>query len=605
MVKLHVELIKRQNPLIEIPQHWPRMPALRLDMIENKKRVLPELLSDVSDYEKEKNKSKKVKSTKNDTMIIRKKKNIPPPVNIEFEKFPRSGGEDKPVYKSPAISNVGSVRDLHEKISPRNMSSPFNDPLMFDSPAPSQTRGVSPLQEKAHLLKSPLFRKPFPRDKLPKANYESEDSLEDYRKPDRDRHSPNDYGRSPRDKYEREPPLKVYDKSPESDDYDRRRKPEHEDDEYDRKRRREREKDDYDRKRRRDEDDYDRRHDSDDYDRRHDSDDYDRRRRRERDEEDDYDRRRGRERDEDDYDRKHRHEREDSDGHRRDRESVGKIIDKYGDEVIIGESPIPDRDSPDKQPTQNFDDDPNNPYHKKSNAPVGAGASISGGLSRGDVGVSRNKNISEEEENKMKKTYLEKYNILQMTYNEEKFPQLGNFMDLDFIINTYETEFKRVTLQANLNEYKMYLVIMFCVFEYGLKYLFDVDTYGFVKQQLKFSHKYDKLLVQLGERQYMSFGNNWPAELKIVVMFGFHIMVFFASKQIGKKFGQHATDTIQDVLGNVGGITQQGNVSMNPLTGVFNMFMGGNIKPNPVAASGSQPEERKQMKKPTVDLEDL
>jgi len=602
MVKLHVELVKRPDPLIEIPQHWPRMPALRLDMIENKKRVRPELLSDSSDE----NKSKKVKSTKNDTMIIRKKR-IPPPVNIEFEKFPRSSHDDKPAYKSPAMSNVGSIQDLHEKISPQSHKSPFNDSLMSDSPAPSQSRG-SPLQEKAHLLKSPLFRKPFPRDRLPKTTYESEDSLDNYRKSPR--YDSDDYHRH------REHRRKDYD----SDDYHRHR--EHRRKDYD--------SDDYHRHREHRRKDYD----SDDYDRHrehrrkdYNSDDNDRHREHRRKDynSDDYDRHREHRKkdyDSDDYDRHREHRRKDydSDYDNRDRDyskhkepesDRGKIIDKYGDEVIIDDSPsrIPDRDTPERQVSpRNVDDDPNNPYHKKPL--IGGSSGSSGGVvqdSIASVGGLKTKNISEEEQNNMKKTYLEKYHILQMTYNEEKFPQLTNFMDLDLIINTYETEFKRVTLQANLNEYKMYLVLMFCAFEYGLKFLFDVDTYGFVKQQLKFSHKYDKLLIQLGEREYMSFGDNWPAEVKIVVMFGFHIMVFFASKQIGKKFGQHATDTIQDVLGNVGGVTQQGNVSMNPLTGVFNMFMGGNIKPNHAAgaAGGGATEERKQMKKPTVDLEDL
>ena len=568
MVKLHVELIPRRDELIEIPQRFPRMPELNLHLIENRKRVKPECLSDESGDEKKPKKGAP-------TMTIRRKQI--PPMNIDFpgepaqyDRFPRSASADKPAYRSPAMSNSGNVDDLHRKLSPTgarspvgSYRSPFNDPLMVESPRslrggeyprsprggdPSERdRSPSPLHDKAHLLKSPLFRKPFPRDRLPKNNYDSEDSIDTPRFRSIDsRHRDDD------------PPRKRDDPHRKHDDYS--------DDERDRHHRR-------------DDDDY-RRDRDDDRSRRDRDDDYHKRDRSRHD------------RDDDDYDKRDRDRGDD----KRDRDDDRVVTDKRGEKIIMIDSDSePDPiDSPPPRGSDPEHGEPNNPYRKAgSPGPTTSRQSSS----RAPANISQDK-INE---------YLEKYEILRITYPEENLPQLHAFMDPTHIINTYEQQFKRVTMMANLNEYKMYLMIMFLAVEYGLKYTFDVDMYGFVKQQLKFSHKYDKLLLQLGEREYMSFGDNWPAEVKIVVMFGFHIIIFFASKQIGKKFGQGASDTIQDVLVNVGNVTDAGNISANPMAGLFNMFMGGNIRPAAAPAPGTHapPAEKKTMRGPTVDLDDI
>jgi hypothetical protein len=159
----------------------------------------------------------------------------------------------------------------------------------------------------------------------------------------------------------------------------------------------------------------------------------------------------------------------------------------------------------------------------------------------------------------MPQTDAEKHNYwkTRMQILKSKFPDVTipkNVSDLDWseIRKIYYVEMDRVSITKNVEMYKMAMVVMFFVLEYaGTTYL-KIDVKGFSVHSMRSLHRYERLLIELGEKNYSSFADNWPVEFRLGGMVLVSAVIYCIAKYIFKLTGQDMSDDFFDLFNNLG-----------------------------------------------------
>ena len=141
----------------------------------------------------------------------------------------------------------------------------------------------------------------------------------------------------------------------------------------------------------------------------------------------------------------------------------------------------------------------------------------------------------------------------------------------------YSRTIKELHLDDAIENYKYYMMGGFIAIEYGATQLIGIDLGGFTRQQGMMMHKYDKLLIELGEKSYNSWGSSLPAELRILGMILLQAGIFYLGKILTAKFG-----------GTIGEL--------------FSGFMG---QPPDLTDKPSEPQQKRKMRGPKTRVEDL
>jgi hypothetical protein len=141
---------------------------------------------------------------------------------------------------------------------------------------------------------------------------------------------------------------------------------------------------------------------------------------------------------------------------------------------------------------------------------------------------------SKEEDDK-KRELLFKFHRLKKTYPAAQIPDFNMMSNHDNMRRTYETTVKNLAVDSTVESYKSYLMMGFMGCEIVLgKIGFDME--GYTQQQTLCMNKYEKLLIELGEKSYVpSAINRWPVEIRIMVLILFQTTLFIVSKIIAKK----------------------------------------------------------------------
>lgn len=184
----------------------------------------------------------------------------------------------------------------------------------------------------------------------------------------------------------------------------------------------------------------------------------------------------------------------------------------------------------------------------------------------------RNNIVNEEEEEDKKRELLFKFELLKKSYKQVEIPELTIHTDLKTIERLYDDTLRRVNIESNVESYRNYLVGGFMVVEYGLGHFLKFDMKGFTQQQMVNMNKYNKLLIELGEKTYKPKAPKMSVELRLLFLIMFNAATFVVSKMILKGTG-------------------------SDLMGMLNK-LGDN-------ASGVSPLKKRKMRGPQVDVEDL
>ena len=187
----------------------------------------------------------------------------------------------------------------------------------------------------------------------------------------------------------------------------------------------------------------------------------------------------------------------------------------------------------------------------------------------------RSKNIEDAGEMDNKKRHLIfKFKSLQKSYPSEQMPEFTIYSDYAVMKDEYENALRRISLDSTVENYKKYITYGFMAVEYVLGNFFGLDMKGFTQQQLISMKSYERLLIELGEKNYEPSGSSkWPVEIRLLFLILINSAFFVGSKII---FKQSGTNFI-DVMNN------------------FSSFV----------TTPDQAKAKPKMKEPEVDLDDL
>lgn len=155
----------------------------------------------------------------------------------------------------------------------------------------------------------------------------------------------------------------------------------------------------------------------------------------------------------------------------------------------------------------------------------------------------------EKDEDDMKRELLFKFHRLKKTYPRVDIPEFNMMSNHENMKQTYESTVKNLAIDSTVESYKQYLMMGFMGCEIVLgKIGFDME--GYCQQQTLYMNKYEKLLIELGEKSYVpSSINKWPVEIRLMVLVLFQTTIFIVGKIIAKKTNVNALQIYNNVNG--------------------------------------------------------
>lgn len=139
------------------------------------------------------------------------------------------------------------------------------------------------------------------------------------------------------------------------------------------------------------------------------------------------------------------------------------------------------------------------------------------------------------DEDDKKRELLFKFKRLRKTYPKAEIPHFDMMSNHENMKRTYDSTMKNLAIDSTVETYKSYLMMGFMGCEIVLgKVGFDME--GYTQQQTLYMTKYEKLLIELGEKSYVpSSINKWPVEIRLMALVLFQTTIFIVSKIIAKK----------------------------------------------------------------------
>ena len=141
----------------------------------------------------------------------------------------------------------------------------------------------------------------------------------------------------------------------------------------------------------------------------------------------------------------------------------------------------------------------------------------------------------QENEDDLKRELLYRFEILRKSYPFTDIPTFTVHNDYSMMKKQYDFIIRKVHLDSNVDSYKSYLIGGFMVIEFIFNRL-GLNMDGFCQQQMFQMSKYEKLLIELGEKSYMP-KSSWPVEVRICAMILFNALMFGFAKLILQKTG--------------------------------------------------------------------
>ena len=144
---------------------------------------------------------------------------------------------------------------------------------------------------------------------------------------------------------------------------------------------------------------------------------------------------------------------------------------------------------------------------------------------------------SDEQESVKKRDLLFRFDILRRSYKGAAIPDYTEYTDIGTLQKSYDDTVRRLSLDSTVESYKKYLIYGFMAVEWVLGGWFKFDMSGFTQQQLVSMNSYDRLLIELGEKSYLSEKSNWPVELRLLFLIIMNAAFFIVSKMIMNSTG--------------------------------------------------------------------
>lgn len=161
-------------------------------------------------------------------------------------------------------------------------------------------------------------------------------------------------------------------------------------------------------------------------------------------------------------------------------------------------------------------------------------------------------NLEQEEvRNACIETFKSKFQNLKLNYPEHgiEFPQGKS---LNKVHDTYHSIIKSIYVNMNLGQLQLGYIIVLMAIEFVCVKAFNIPLAGFTKLELKRMHRYNQLMVELGENLYSVGSGSWPIEWRILGTLLMNIVIFIALKFLsGYVGGDSMTDVIRNAVDQV------------------------------------------------------
>ena len=157
--------------------------------------------------------------------------------------------------------------------------------------------------------------------------------------------------------------------------------------------------------------------------------------------------------------------------------------------------------------------------------------------------------MDEDEQQRFRTEFNVKLSILRRSFPEYNFADFPETATLDAVHDIYAGYVKQVVIALNCSQYRIFLVIMFLALEaFGVKVL-KLNMGGFTLVQMRTMNRYDSILIELGEKYYISGPSGWPAEMRLVFMAVMSAITFIVVKWLSSYIGgEAAMQPIQNAI---------------------------------------------------------
>lgn len=160
--------------------------------------------------------------------------------------------------------------------------------------------------------------------------------------------------------------------------------------------------------------------------------------------------------------------------------------------------------------------------------------------------------MSASEQQEARIIFRSKFASLRDNYPEMSFDDYDPELPLSIIHKIYEQHLKKISIDSNSSFTRTVLVLMFLGIEAFSIRVLGLDLTGYTRNQIASMKRYDRLLLELGEK-YSGGGGNWPIEARLIMLAVFNAFLIIGVKFIGDKIGSTDTQWILDTVNNMVG----------------------------------------------------
>jgi hypothetical protein len=190
---------------------------------------------------------------------------------------------------------------------------------------------------------------------------------------------------------------------------------------------------------------------------------------------------------------------------------------------------------------------------------------------------------NEESELQQKRDILYKFNTLRRSYKHAKIPEYTEYTDLKTLKREYEMITKQIKIDLAAEKYKKILLFLFFGLEYVLRnFLKFQDIAGFAQEQMVKINDYESILLEIGEKHYVSESKQWPAELRLLGVVAMNAAMFVLPKVLLKAAG-----------------------GSNIFSGIGDLMNGISSEKSNPSQQTSNPSQKTKLRGPDIDIEDL
>lgn len=177
--------------------------------------------------------------------------------------------------------------------------------------------------------------------------------------------------------------------------------------------------------------------------------------------------------------------------------------------------------------------------------------------------------MNDEEKNEARLIFKSKFASLKDNYPERKFDDYDFNLPLKVIHKIYEEHLKNISIESNSSTTKIFLVMMFLGIELFANRCLGVDLTGYTKNQMQSMKRYDRLLLELGEK-YTGGSNNWPIEGRLIFLALINavviVVVKFACDKMGYKDSNGLVNMVNNMLGVDSMVETKPEPTVDPVT---------------------------------------